>query len=54
DSAAPAASAGEQPAAGTDGEQPSRARRNRTRTRRRNGEVVSGTDRAAQPGASEG
>jgi superfamily II DNA/RNA helicase len=43
-------------AAGADGEQPARPRRNRTRTRRRNGEVVSGSESAAtgsQPGGTE-
>jgi superfamily II DNA/RNA helicase len=48
--AAPAA--GEAPAA-ADAEQPSRTRRPRTRTRRRNGEVVAGGGNAAQPGSTE-
>lgn len=51
DSAAAPAAAGDAPAA-TDAEQPSRTRRPRTRTRRRNGEVVGG-DKAAQPGSTE-
>jgi superfamily II DNA/RNA helicase len=54
DSAGTSAPAAEQAAAGADGEQPTRARRTRTRTRRRNGEVVAGTEKAAQPGTSEG
>jgi superfamily II DNA/RNA helicase len=49
--AAPAASAGDTPAA-TETEQPSRTRRPRTRTRRRNGEVVAG-ENTAQPGSTE-
>ncbi|WP_104042408.1 DEAD/DEAH box helicase [Arthrobacter sp. ZGTC412] len=56
DSAAAPAAAGDAPAAtstATEDEQPSRARRSRTRTRRRNGEVVAGSDTAAQPGSTE-
>jgi superfamily II DNA/RNA helicase len=61
-SSEPAADAATAPAAGpaatatADGEQPSRARRNRTRTRRRNGEVVAGSEPAAtgpQPSGTE-
>ena len=51
--AAPAAAAG---SAATGGDQPPRARRNRTRTRRRNGEVVAGGESAStgsQPGSTE-
>jgi superfamily II DNA/RNA helicase len=51
DAAESPAAAGETPAA-TDTEQPSRTRRPRTRTRRRNGEVVAG-EKAAQPGNTE-
>jgi superfamily II DNA/RNA helicase len=52
------ADAGTGPAstATVEGEQPARPRRNRTRTRRRNGEVVSGSESAAsgsQPGGTE-
>ncbi len=56
DAAAAPAAAGEAPAAAPaagEGEQPSRARRSRTRTRRRNGEVVAGSDTAAQHGSTE-
>ncbi|MFC8525481.1 DEAD/DEAH box helicase [Pseudarthrobacter sp. NPDC057230] len=49
-----AAPAAEAAAPATGGEQPSRTRRPRTRTRRRNGEVVAGADTGAQPGTSEG
>ncbi|MGX1160286.1 superfamily II DNA/RNA helicase [Arthrobacter sp. SLBN-100] len=49
--AAPGAAAGDTPAT-TETEQPSRTRRPRTRTRRRNGEVVAG-EHTAQPGSSE-
>jgi superfamily II DNA/RNA helicase len=56
DSAAAPTAAAESPAAASpasEGEQPSRVRRSRTRTRRRNGEVVAGSDTAAQPGSTE-
>jgi superfamily II DNA/RNA helicase len=56
DSVAAPTAAAESPAAAptaAEGEQPSRARRSRTRTRRRNGEVVAGSDTAAQPGSTE-
>lgn len=49
-----AAPAAEAAAPATGGEQPSRTRRPRTRTRRRNGEVVAGADTGTQPGTSEG
>jgi superfamily II DNA/RNA helicase len=51
DAAENPAAAGETPAT-TDTEQPSRTRRPRTRTRRRNGEVVAG-ENTAQPGSTE-
>jgi len=49
-----AAPAAEAAAPAADAEKPNRARRSRTRTRRRNGEVVAGADKGTQPGNSEG
>ncbi len=50
--AAPAA--GAEAATASDAEKSSRTRRPRTRTRRRNGEVVAGADKGTQPGSTEG
>jgi superfamily II DNA/RNA helicase len=52
--AAESPAAGTETAAGTEAEKPTRARRTRTRTRRRNGEVVAGADKGTQSGAVEG
>ncbi|BCW19779.1 hypothetical protein NtRootA9_24870 [Arthrobacter sp. NtRootA9] len=52
--AAESPAAGTETAAGTEAEKPTRARRTRTRTRRRNGEVVAGADKGTQSGTVEG
>ncbi|WP_045729706.1 DEAD/DEAH box helicase [Pseudarthrobacter chlorophenolicus] len=52
--AASAPAAGPEAATASDAEKSSRTRRPRTRTRRRNGEVVAGADKGAQSGSTEG